>query len=466
LNNLSVFPHCNRNALFSHANISDHMKQVKSFVKQDRQFFLVDSNAKVDVMYNMLKSKSEIAVDCEFDTVRLFRDVTCVIQISTFEEDFIIDPFLCFSSLQEVLRLIFKDESILKVVFTSNDVLAFQRDFNLYMNNVIDVQVLCNQYFVENNLEFVQCVSLKNAESKILGEVIVDKDFQGFPWIMRPLPADAINYAKLDSQITLTLWNELKSKLGVERIKFGDSNISVSRLYKIPENMSKLDKDWILSVNCLSLNCKNKIMSKYPLFVKIWEFRQRIAKIIDRRPMYLCNNHSLAKIIISKPDSQEKLIHISKQFEMLDANMLNELFSILSPSNVQKSSVKPVIASSTVNCNVTKDSLSERMDWDEWCVPNNKAESVATSNDQTNRLNREQTNSLSQASPTDLLPTPSSSVTPTYLSKTERNQQTKQRRKLNLQLANEGRHRLGLKKYILPSVRRKRQKQHLQQQRR
>jgi hypothetical protein len=105
------------------------------------------------------------------------------------------------------------------------------------------------------------------------------------------------------------------------------------------------------------------------------------------------------------------------------------------------------------------------MDWDEWCVSKDKQENVANSNNQTDCLMKsEQTNCLPQANPTDLPPTPSSPVTPTYFSKTERNQRTKQRRQHNLQLLNEGRHRLGVKKYILPSLGRKRQKQQLQRQ--
>jgi hypothetical protein len=56
-------------------------------------------------------------------------------------------------------------------------------------------------------------------------------------------------------------------------------------------------------------------------------------------------------------------------------------------------------------------------------LPKDKVENVLTNNNQTNCLNSEQTSCLSQANPTDLKPTPSPPVTPSYFSKTERNQE-------------------------------------------
>ena len=73
----------------------------------DAEIIYVDSAQSLDRMILDLKSCNEIGVDVEHHSYRSFLGLTCLIQISTFEKDYIIDPFPlwseeCLTALNEI----------------------------------------------------------------------------------------------------------------------------------------------------------------------------------------------------------------------------------------------------------------------------------------------------------------------------------------------------------------------------
>jgi len=106
-----------------------------------------------------------------------------------------------------------------------------KKDLKLYMDNVVDVEMLCNNWFREKS-EIVLDVSLKSAEKKILKRVLIDKAYQNFPWMLRPLLHDAFEYATLDGQLTSQLWFAFKSDVGIDNMNFNVNNLEVSCLYR------------------------------------------------------------------------------------------------------------------------------------------------------------------------------------------------------------------------------------------
>lgn len=84
----------------------------------DRGLLYVDSVDTLDTMLKYLRRAESIAVDLEHHSEHSFLGYTCLLQISTRTDDFIID-WLPLKMKLECLNEIFTKPDILKVTFTS-----------------------------------------------------------------------------------------------------------------------------------------------------------------------------------------------------------------------------------------------------------------------------------------------------------------------------------------------------------
>ncbi|VDN31437.1 unnamed protein product [Gongylonema pulchrum] len=72
--------------------------------------------------------------------MRSFLGLTCLMQISTRDRDYIIDPFPLWNEMH-ILNEPFTDPNILKVFHgADNDIIWLQRDFGIYVVNMFDTQ--------------------------------------------------------------------------------------------------------------------------------------------------------------------------------------------------------------------------------------------------------------------------------------------------------------------------------------
>jgi len=99
----------------------------------------VDTEEQLASMVEKLADASEIAIDLEHHHERTYLGLTCLIQISTRDEDFIVDPLSLKTKLGDALRPILDDPSIVKVLHgADHDIEWLQRDFGLYIVNMFD----------------------------------------------------------------------------------------------------------------------------------------------------------------------------------------------------------------------------------------------------------------------------------------------------------------------------------------
>ena len=84
----------------------------KSF--EDTPFTLVSAPEQLSEMIEKLKSSREIAVDLEYHSYRTFAGFVCLMQISSREEDWIVDTLELREELED-LNEIFADPNIVKV---------------------------------------------------------------------------------------------------------------------------------------------------------------------------------------------------------------------------------------------------------------------------------------------------------------------------------------------------------------
>ncbi|KAK7196280.1 exosome subunit rrp6p-like protein [Novymonas esmeraldas] len=164
----------------------------------------IDTPAALQAMVETLSRVTEIAVDLEHHDFYSYQGFTCLMQISTREEDFIVDCLQLRSSMGMLAR-IFADPAILKVLHGAReDVRWLQKDFSLYLVNFFDTGVALQTLHMPHSLAFAV---------DHFCQVKLNKKYQMADWRVRPLSAEMVHYARQDTHFLLYVYDRLKALL-------------------------------------------------------------------------------------------------------------------------------------------------------------------------------------------------------------------------------------------------------------
>ncbi|CAH8868221.1 unnamed protein product [Trichobilharzia szidati] len=146
-----------------------------------------------------------IAVDLEHHNFRSFLGITCLIQISTSDTDYVIDALALRDHLS-ILNEVFTDPKIVKVFHGSDsDLMWLQRDFGVYVVNLFDTGI------ASHLLQYCR-FSLSYLLHRFVG-VNPNKKYQLADWRMRPLPDELIEYARTDTHYLLHIASRMCQEL-------------------------------------------------------------------------------------------------------------------------------------------------------------------------------------------------------------------------------------------------------------
>ena len=89
-----------------------------------------------------LSSTTEFAVDLEMNNTRSYNGMTCLIQLSSRDKDYIIDVLKLWDHIHTHLSNLFSNPTIIKVFHacSGGDVPALDRDFKIKVVNIFDTQ--------------------------------------------------------------------------------------------------------------------------------------------------------------------------------------------------------------------------------------------------------------------------------------------------------------------------------------
>jgi ribonuclease D len=157
---------------------------------------LVDNPAQFAALAEHLRAQPRIAIDTESDSLYRYFYKVCLIQISTIDADYLVDP-LALPGVAE-LAPIFANPAIEKVFHAAeNDILMLKRDFDFRFVTIFDTMVAARILGWPR-------VSLASVLSERFG-VTLDKHAQLTDWGRRPLNEDQLAYARLDSHFLFAL---------------------------------------------------------------------------------------------------------------------------------------------------------------------------------------------------------------------------------------------------------------------
>jgi ribonuclease D len=147
-----------------------------------------------------LRQETRIAIDTESNSLYAYRERVCLIQISTRQQDYIVDPLIIVD--MSPLGPVLEDPNIEKVFHAAEyDLICLQRDYGFTVNNLFDTMIaarICGQ----------KSVGLGSLLAQFAG-VELDKRHQRDDWGQRPLPPDSLQYAQMDTHYLLDLRDQL-----------------------------------------------------------------------------------------------------------------------------------------------------------------------------------------------------------------------------------------------------------------
>jgi len=178
---------------------------------EDTPLVFVKTKEELAAMVAELEKFSEVAIDLEHHDTYSYQGYTCLIQLSSREKDYIVDPFGLFDALH-VLNKITCNPHIVKVLHGANrDIIWLQRDFGVYVVNMFDTGCACRC------LNLPGGASLRNLYASKCG-FTPDKKHQTSDWRQRPLSQEMIDYARSDTHYLLYAYDLLKQDLQEEGI--------------------------------------------------------------------------------------------------------------------------------------------------------------------------------------------------------------------------------------------------------
>ncbi len=164
----------------------------------------VDQPAALRNLAAGLRTFPRVAVDTESNSLHAYHEQVCLVQFSTVEHDYLLDP-LALPDLSP-LAPIFADQGIEKVFHAVEyDLICLHRDFDFMLANIFDTMQSARILgYKQVGLDGMLAVKFN---------LKVDKRYQKADWAFRPLTSEMLNYARLDTHYLLPLRDLLQEEL-------------------------------------------------------------------------------------------------------------------------------------------------------------------------------------------------------------------------------------------------------------
>ncbi len=164
----------------------------------------VAGNTGIDRLVRNLTQQTMIGVDTESNSLFAYQEQVCLIQFTAGEVDYLVDPLVGIDLAK--LGPIFANPQIEKVFHAAEyDLICLKRDFQFEFCNLFDT---------------MQAARILGKSGLGLGTmleqefgILADKRLQRANWARRPLSAEMMAYARMDTHFLVTLRDMLKQEL-------------------------------------------------------------------------------------------------------------------------------------------------------------------------------------------------------------------------------------------------------------
>lgn len=255
----------------------------------------IDTSAKLAALTYLIKQEPMIALDTESNSMHAYRERICLIQVSTRDNDYIIDPLSIdrMDALGEVLA----DPRILKVFHAAEyDLLCLRRDFAYPITNLFDTMIaarICG----------IRSVGLNNLLMQFLG-VQLDKSHQLDNWGQRPLAEESLRYAQLDTHYLLDLRDILQAELEQR----GHIEEAAEAFTEITDDERVHEGRNFDPEGFWNIGLPNQLNDQQMAVLReVYLLREQIAQELDKPPFRIFNTQQLIALAQQQPSHLRRL---------------------------------------------------------------------------------------------------------------------------------------------------------------
>lgn len=332
LENLSVMD-------FIDKTISD-VEPVKPPPVESTSFKIIQEVNDLKKLAATLREADEFAVDLEHNQYRSFQGLTCLMQISTRTEDFIVDTLKLKVHIGPYLREVFKDPTKRKVMHGADrDIVWLQRDFGIYVCNMFDTGQASKVLKLErNSLEFLL---------RHFCDVAANKEYQNADWRLRPLTDEMLRYAREDTHYLLYIYDLMKRRLLSSSTDPDCPEAPLMEVYQRSYDicMQLYQKELLTENSYLSiygLHAADLNGQQLAIVAGLCEWRDVIARAEDESTGFILPNKALIEIAKQMPVTSSKLRHVMKSKHPYIERNLGSVVSIIRHSMQNAAAFEPV----------------------------------------------------------------------------------------------------------------------------
>ncbi len=252
---------------------------------------LVADAAAVEELAGALRSEPVVAIDTESNSFHAYKERVCLIQISVPGRDWIVDPLATgVAPLGEVLC----DGRETVLHGADYDVRCLKRDFGWALPNLFDTMVASRRLGVVG-------LGLSALVEARFG-IRLSKAHQRSDWGRRPLSADQLAYAALDTHYLLRLREVLVAELEAKGLTAA-AREDFRRIASASPHERVFDPEgWKRLKGARALDDRARRLLR-----ALWIAREQRAEALGRPPFKVLGEQAMLEIAVRRPDGVEAL---------------------------------------------------------------------------------------------------------------------------------------------------------------
>jgi len=259
---------------------------------------LITNDTALSHLVQVLSQQNIIAVDTESNSLFAYQEQVCLIQFSTSERDYLVDP-LAIKDLSP-LAPIFSNPHIEKVFHAAEyDLIVMKRDYGFTFKNLFDTMLAAR-------ILGWTAVGLGTIIKNKFG-VNADKRFQRANWGKRPLTPEMMAYARLDTHFLIPLRNAQYEQLNEtsrlpiaqEDFRRACNNITITNAKKNIDNTF-----WRIN------GSRELSPRKAAVLHRLCHYRDSVARSVNRPLFKVINNKTMFNLAETCPKSLDELMKI------------------------------------------------------------------------------------------------------------------------------------------------------------
>ncbi|XP_042490266.1 protein RRP6-like 2 isoform X3 [Macadamia integrifolia] len=322
LEELSVYDFVDRNI--------GNVESVKPLPIESTPFKLIEEVKDLKELAAKLQNVDEFAVDLEHNQYRSFQGMTCLMQISTRSEDYVVDTLKLRVLIGPHLRELFKDPLKKKVMHGADrDIVWLQRDFGIYICNLFDTGQASRVLQLERN-------SLEYLLHHFCG-VTANKEYQNADWRLRPIPDEMLRYAREDTHYLLHIYDLMRARLLSAQADSESGDDLLSEVYRRSYDicMQLYEKELLTDTSYLhvyGLGGANFNAQQLAIVAGLCEWRDVVARAEDESTGYILPNKAVLEIARQMPLNAGKLRRLVRSKHSYVERNLSSVLNIIENS--------------------------------------------------------------------------------------------------------------------------------------